>query len=218
MTTYTYFKNIPASNHNPSVDQPNMRTNTNSTSDLINEDHYTFGVANGGFHKQARIPVLAAIGNLSARIPNSGTIWTKKDISTGVTTESNLHFVPDTGTDDYQMTRTITGSYARFAVGAQYQAAVGATPALFGGWTFLPGGLLLQYGTLAHTTNVETTITFPVPFSSTPFSINANGIIGAFDPNTRSTIGIRTVTATSFVARTTTNNELQGIYWMAIGK
>jgi hypothetical protein len=218
VTTYTYIRNIPASNHNPSVDQPDMRTNTNSTDTLIAEDHYSFGVANGGFHKQVRLPDLAAIGNLSARIANSGTLWTKKDISTGVTTESNLHFVPDIGTDDYQMTRTITGSYARFAVGTQYQAAAGVTPALFGGWTFLPGGLLLQYGTLAHTTNQETTITFPVPFSGTPFSINANGIIGAFDPNTRSAIGIRTVTTTSFVARTTTNNELQGIYWMAIGK
>lgn len=76
----------------------------------------------------------------------------------------------------------------------------------------------MQYGQVAHTTNQETTITFPVPFSSTPFSIQASGIIGAFDPNTRAAIGIRTVSSTSFVARTTTNAELTGIYWMAIGK
>jgi len=107
MTNYAYDKNIPASNHNPSVDQPNMKTNATSIQNLIGEDHYTFGVPNGGFHKQIRLPDLAAIGSLAPRIADSGTLWTQKADSIAPTQESNLFYVPDLTADSYQLTRTI---------------------------------------------------------------------------------------------------------------
>lgn len=50
MTNFSYVQGIPAANNNPSSDQPNMLTNTNSIYGLINVDHITFGMANGGYH------------------------------------------------------------------------------------------------------------------------------------------------------------------------
>lgn len=42
MTAYTYITNIPASGNNPSADQPNMQTNTNSINSIIATDHVGF--------------------------------------------------------------------------------------------------------------------------------------------------------------------------------
>lgn len=52
MTSFSYTKEIPASGNDPSVDQPNMKTNTDSINDILAVDHVTFNVADGGTHKQ----------------------------------------------------------------------------------------------------------------------------------------------------------------------
>jgi hypothetical protein len=52
MTQFDFYPSIPATNNNPSNDQPLMQTNNQSINDLIAVDHVTFGVINGGTHKQ----------------------------------------------------------------------------------------------------------------------------------------------------------------------
>lgn len=62
MSNFAYNKDIPAANNNPSVDQPNMLTNTNSIADWANVDHYGFGAqgtqpaGQGGYHRAIRQP------------------------------------------------------------------------------------------------------------------------------------------------------------------
>lgn len=50
--TFTFNTNIPAANNNPSVDQPDMLTNNQSTDALLAVDHVSFNALNGGQHKQ----------------------------------------------------------------------------------------------------------------------------------------------------------------------
>lgn len=57
-----YNRDIPDGPHSPSADQPNMKTNTNSIDDIINVDHYSFGVGNDGQHKQSTYPNFASPG------------------------------------------------------------------------------------------------------------------------------------------------------------
>ena len=52
MSTYTYNNAIPAANNNPSLDQPDMLTNTQSIDSLIAVDHVGFNAAGGGRHNQ----------------------------------------------------------------------------------------------------------------------------------------------------------------------
>lgn len=52
MTNFTYNSSIPASDHNPSADQPIMQTNALSIAGLVAVDHVGFGVNNGGQHTQ----------------------------------------------------------------------------------------------------------------------------------------------------------------------
>lgn len=51
MGTFSYF-NVPIGSNAPKNDQPNMLTNAASISSLIDVDHVSFNVANGGYHKQ----------------------------------------------------------------------------------------------------------------------------------------------------------------------
>lgn len=50
--TLTYTRGIPATNNNPSNDQPNLLDNTNSVDDIISVDHYSFADTPSGDHKQ----------------------------------------------------------------------------------------------------------------------------------------------------------------------
>ena len=216
MTNFGYKKDIPAANHNPAVDQPDMKTNTNSTKDLIAEDHYTFGVDNGGFHKQIRLPDLTAITNLAPRIAKSGTLWTQTAISTGVTTESNLFYVPDLTADSYQLTRTITSKKALFGtITDDYPGSGGAGN--FGGWTFLPGGLLLQYGySNKVVSSNSSTITFPIPFTTAVFNVQATVVT---DDNSTIRFSINGLaTLTDFTTTQTKSAHFVNLYWQAIGK
>lgn len=50
--TFSFNTNIPAAPNNPSVDQPDMLTNNQSTNNLLAVDHISFNTAGGGQHKQ----------------------------------------------------------------------------------------------------------------------------------------------------------------------
>jgi len=220
MTNYAYKKDIPAANHNPSVDQPDMKDNTNAISNLIGEDHYTFGVPNGGFHKQIRLPKLNTIADVSPRISNSGTLWTQVNTSTGASTETNLHYIPGTGANDYQLTRCIAGSFSLFGTNTTYQPDNPALskPSTTGGWTFLPGGMLIQYGISTNANlNSENTIVFPVPFSTFVGSVVVTSIRANNDDKM---VGIITgsISPTGFKFQLSSSNRPTSISWMAIGK
>lgn len=54
--TFTYNNAIPAAANNPSNDQPDMLTNTQSINSIIAVDHASFNTANGGTHTQMHLP------------------------------------------------------------------------------------------------------------------------------------------------------------------
>ena len=92
-TTYPYNKNIPLSTNKPSVDQPNMQTNTNSISSIISTDHLTFGTATGnqidGMHTVVRLAVPQ--GSDPVAIGTIGQIYTKT-LTIGET-QINVYFL-----------------------------------------------------------------------------------------------------------------------------
>jgi len=55
--SFTYIRDIPFASHNPSTDQPNMQTNTNSIDNLLQIDHVSFNdVTNSGKHLHVTFP------------------------------------------------------------------------------------------------------------------------------------------------------------------
>jgi hypothetical protein len=78
------------------------------------------------------------------------------------------------GGKEYQMTRLNDANFATFGTFTNYPPNVVNQD---GGWTFLPGGLLMQYGT-ASSNAATVTVNFPVSFTTTNISVvvtnNAN--------------------------------------------
>lgn len=212
----TFTNTIPATNNNPSNDQPGMLVNNASTNTWVAIDHYGFGDNNGGLHKWARMPVQLAVPG--GTIAGEGTIYTK------TAGEGSLFYTPDATADEYQITRTIHASKALFGLNTNNYNGVGAN--YNGGWTFLPGGLLLQYGTFLplspfFNTNSNGLISFPVSFTATPFQIILTWIgQSGINPTDNPALSYRngSLSTTQFRWENSEASKLyDGISWMAIG-
>ncbi len=146
MATFPYNLNIPDADNNPSEDQPDMQENTNSINQLINVDHFSFSqMDDDGEHRQVTLPIRGGgSGTIpTGRIAAEGTLYTKTGSG-----ETQLFYTPDASTNEYQLTRCITGNFATFAINGN-------------GWTFLPGGMLLKYGLVPAVG--DTFSNFPAP-------------------------------------------------------
>lgn len=221
MPNFTYNRDIPDAPNNPSNDQPPMKVNTNSTDDLINEDHYSFNDNNGGLHKQARIINLLAIP--AALSAGMGTLYTKLATSSGVNTESNIFFTPDNSGNEYQITRPITGSFASFSqIGAFGTVTAGYTMAA--GWTFFPGGMLFQYANVIRAAGISPStivVTFPVQFSTANIVISITPIcaIGGTGQVHTASLQANTLSASGFTCNfDSSTSSYIGFTWTAVGK
>ncbi len=233
-----YFTNIPFASNDPSVDQPNMQTNTNSINSWVDVDHYGFRNASnlGGLHSQVTMPIQGAIP--ARLLSTSGILYTKNVTVYNPSgppapqTANTLFYTPGTSTKEYQLTRTINNN-TQFALFGQnvvgYTPAVAPVTSQNGGWTFLPGGLILQYGfcniTMPSPTAALFDVVFPIEFSvgTNPYSITLSATRRATNspfPVIATVDG--TVTSTGFQismqsSATGTGDASNSIAWMAIG-
>ncbi len=154
---FTYNNNIPAANNNPSVDQPNMLTNTNSIDSIINVDHYSFETNFDGTHKQVQLKEVAG---------GDGTIPVGLQGTGFETLYSSVVTTPNTGEIFFVRGAEATG----------IQLTGPGNPVRAGnGFTFLPGGLRMQWGSLAftgtgpHETGLQL---FTTPFTNTCYNVS----------------------------------------------
>ena len=225
-----YFTNIPFASNDPSIDQPNMQTNTNSISAWVDVDHYGFKNASnlGGLHTQVTMPVLSVIP--TRLLSNSGILYTKSvSVYTATPQSANsLFYTAGTSTKEYQLTRTINNNtqFDLFSTNTIYNTS-GVTSQR-GGWTFLPGGMLLMYSTcsitMASAAGINFAVVFPIEFTTAPYSITAtptrNSTLGTPQPTLSIIDG--TVSTTGFSASIVNMSGSTGIStisisWMAIG-
>jgi hypothetical protein len=214
-----------------------MQTNTNSISAWVDVDHYGFKNASnlGGLHTQVTMPALL---NIPARLlTTSGILYVKDALvfnPPGPPAPQNaktLFYTAGTSGKEYQLTRTINNN-TQFALFGQnvigYTPPVGDVTSQNGGWTFLPGGLLLQYGfcnILMAGSGSVFDVVFPIPFSVgvNPYSITTSVTrISLAVPMPVVAIIDGTVSPTGFQANInrisgTTTPYSNSIAWMAIG-
>lgn len=74
MTNFAYITGIPATNNNPSDDQPDMLNNNDNGALIWETDHIGFNAPNGGLHQQSSYPAFSSgivpVGN----DPNEGSV------------------------------------------------------------------------------------------------------------------------------------------------
>lgn len=161
-----------------------IRTNFTILQTVLNENHVDIDETGAGKHSFLQMPEQSSA---PATDSNEGGLYTK--VADSVT---NLFFRQESSGDEIQLTAA--------------QTPLAATA----GNTFLPGGLLLQWGKVASP-STSGQVTFPEAFSAEPYSIQVTSQGSGSSEVSKST----PPTSTTFDYIASLFDDF--LYWMAIG-
>lgn len=189
-TNIVYNLNLPNPPNDPSIDAPNLQTNTNSISSIISQDHIGFNTSTNAsgihniinFYEQLADPAVGLFGQL----------YTK-----------NLAGTPALFFED------TTGRVTRLT----------QTTALSGnqGIIILPLGLIMQFGNVSPPGN-SGIVTFLLPFVNPPISVTFGLLIPGASSAHNVWIDGATLTNSGFDYKIdVTLSGVSQMYWMALG-
>jgi hypothetical protein len=204
----TYTTDLPLSGESLGSTRDRIRANFQEIASVNAVNHVAFNSVGEGKHKFLQMPEQAAA---PATLVNEGGVYTKVGTNPA---ETNLFFRGENSGFEYQITKSFSAQTGRFANNSNYQVG---PPSLNGGWTFLPGGLMLQYGmTNAASGSSTRTVTFPVQFPNAVFSINVTGLRASSSPGNTDAWVATGYTTTSFDIFNNGSHSFQ-FFWWAIG-
>jgi len=212
MSFISYNLNIPFQSNKPSVDQPNMLTNTNAIAAWVLVDHFGFNDNQGGWHKNIHQPPQGTPGTVA-----------------GINQLYAQNVSPNTtgGTPDTQLfTKTGAGGISQIT----------GNSAMNEGYQWL-GGVIIQWGfvgpagvtTGSFASGFATgTVTFKdravgaIGFKTNLFSVSTTLQYTAALPGGAGSVSIDTTPASTnfnkFTWRFNSNSaQYTGFMWMAIG-
>lgn len=211
MSTFKYTRDRPNPPNNPSSDVPDMKTNCNSIDDILGVNHFSFesSTNNDGKHQFVEMPNRVVIP--PGLILGEGTEYTKF-ITRLLENTSQLFYTPDNSGDEYQLT---TCSHLNFPTFSTLTVFDGTKPRFAGGWSFLPGGMLLQYGFVTSPVNNDT-VTYPVAFTNFAIPI----ITAARNNTDDKAISVKdgSNTNTQFQLILSGSSLPTFLFWVAVGK
>jgi hypothetical protein len=188
----TYTSNVPLSGQTLGATRPLIETNFQQIATVMAVNHEAFNASGEGKHKFVQ---LTHQGSDPATAASEVVLYNKLGAGPA---EQDLFMRAQSSSDIYQLTRVDNTNFAKFAT---------STGGNSSGWTFLPGGMLLQYGS-GSATPVSSNITFPKAFTNAPYSVTI-GQKGSNQTN------VPSVTTTNFSVITPSGTS--NFYWMAIG-
>jgi hypothetical protein len=202
----TFTVDVPISGDTLGSTRDRIRANFQETAAVMAINHVAFNQLGKGKHIYLQMPEVAASGaGVPVTLANEIGFYSKNGTNP---VEPNLWFRGQTNGYEYQLTNANQANNATFGTFTNYPPVVVNQN---GGWTFLPGGLLLQYGIMVSTGS-STTVTFPVAFSTldTVVTVTRNSTTGSAG-------GVGNVQLATFVfLRGGATNTT--FYWQAIGK
>jgi len=145
-----YQANIPQPNNLLSQSQDDILNNFQAIQTLIGVNHVNFGASDQGKHKWITFPIQAAIPPSGSGF-NAGELGLYNAVNT-TTTQSELY-----------INKTNQATVVQVPMTASILSYNSAPPANFGGWTYLPSGLLLYFGSYSAVTG-----SFTVTLSGPP--------------------------------------------------
>jgi hypothetical protein len=187
---FTFNAAIPASNNNPSVDQPVMLQNNIATNGILAVDHVTFNETQGGTHKQVtfsseNLPT-TPLDPISVLYTNPGTASTNAELfyinASGTFLLSSIKaFAAITGSTGVALSqfniptisRTSAGRYnltlsPNVVTGTNWGVVVSLSQSTTGIWTAnytVGSGGTLAIGINLYTSNFTGTATDPISFT-----------------------------------------------------
>ncbi len=192
-----YQPGVPTGTVPLNQDYLNLQENFTQINNQFLIDHVpltsTSGIPPNGYHKAIHLVQQAA----PVAVADVGEIWC---------TTANDGYSSDT------LFFQKTGLNLNTQLSRNFQPTVAGG----NGYTFIPGGLVYQYGSSSAVTNSSsTTITFPIKFTANVFSIQLTAVT-----NDNSTIRLSLLnspTLTQFTTTQTSSSHFINLYWVAIG-
>lgn len=210
--TYT---SLPNSGQSLGQTRAAIKKNFDLIKTTLDQNHVDLDLANQGKHYVVQMPVTATIP--VAPLPPGGLVAGEANLySKNSSAASQIFFSPDASGNEYQMTRAISASFTSFGQNLNNYGGIGADYS--GGWTFLPGGMIYQYGSVVNAySHIGATLTFPVAFTNAPYSISL--ILQRADSASAKVIVKRSPapTNTGFNYDIDVSGTLTTLYWVAIG-
>jgi hypothetical protein len=215
MTNFAYTQGIPATNDNPSDDQPPMLINNDNNFLIWNVDHIGFNQNNGGFHTILHQP-FQTINSQAAWNPviSSGVpAAIAATAITGVQQTFSMNYTPA-----YAFAPTDTQLFSMTGAGGISQLT-GNSALAVGGWQWI-GGTLLIWGTQSIVGGTTVTFTSVSP-TTIPFPNSCFVVLATINGTANSTFAIEIVSksTTDFVwkAMGSVPGGVTGFSWLAIG-
>ncbi len=197
------FTDNPQASHTLANDQPNIQNNFRYIQGALGKDHQiVFNDSDTGTTFEGRhISVSLKDNGASPAFPGDGTdsfVWSHN---------GNL-FYRTTTSGPFQFTTTATGS--------NFGGAATVGNSVLSGWTFLPGGLIMNYGKVDSPSGSSTAVTFSQNFPTailnvmlTPSRNNSNDKVVAVSSGSPGVNG--------FTISYSSSDRPTSIYWVAIG-
>ncbi len=189
-----YNENIPQESDNPSQSQPQLLSNFKEISTAFNANHGNFNAPDQGKHSFLQMPEQSSVPATSS---NEAALFSQES---SLTLNTELVFRRESNGDQIEFTGFLGSN---------------------DGWTRLPSGILLKWGT-GSGTGINTTI-FPtgatIPIFSAVYSAQVTGEDTSSTPNTYVTF--RTISTTEIIVnctkRTSTPDTSATYRYLVIG-
>lgn len=193
----SYQPGIPTGTVNLDVDYQNIQGNFQQLDTTYGTDHVAYSQAtNNGYHNIIRLVPHA----IPSAISGIGQFFTQT-INDGINSDQALYYLSG-GNRQVQLTRN-------------FQPTNGIN-----GSSFLPGGLILNWGTATiNTLGTPTNITFNQAVTSGVYSITIGCINTGGNSPSANNVFIKdgSVTNSGFTVTNSSSGTVTKIYWMAIG-
>jgi len=193
MTLFQYDTTVPATNDNPSADQPDMLVNTQSTNGILGVDHITFNLNNGGQHKAITFNQDASYVPVAFPV-NPPQLFTN-------TVDGVGNALPG----------AVPELFFYSGSNAQSNTQYVSRPV---GSVLLPGGIIMKWGAVAGVTD-GTAISFVNAFPNNVFSLQVSGGTSS-SPQPTINFSQSTLTTSGFTAKITGTQPVN-LYYIAIG-
>ena len=205
----TYTPNIPQTGQSLGSTRDPIRTNFQQIDAVNSINHESFDTANKGKHKFLQMPEQSTAPTTAA---DEGGLYTKVGVGPS---ETNLFFRGESDGKEYQLTKAIQADNAKFGTDTNYEEG---PPSLNGGWTFLPGGLVLQWGLINTAASSSTfAVNFPIVFPTNVWNIQVTGTRAASSPgNTDAWVSTSGLSTSGFTIYNNGGHNFK-FYWQAIG-
>ncbi len=185
-----------------------VRENFNLLQTTINANHVDVSSGDGK-HKFLQMPEQ---GSAPATLANEAGFYSKVGVSPA---ESNLFFRGENNGFEYQLTKAIAASTAKLGTNTALPAAPVVSKTGTGGWSFIPGAMLLQYGVVTGmSASGSYTFNFPIPFNSAPYTVILQPVRSSTSNVDQVYVNTVVTTGATIV---NTSSSIGSVYFVAIG-